>query len=541
VLGSKSYINIHDTLDGEFVNNYLLATTGTHPGDDAIQNVMNGLPATALPSRLNVTVLLFYVFPPAWAYIVNFVLVHLIGLCGMFLLLRKHFLTTDDDYLAAGALSICFFLVPCYTTYGLSVAGQPLLAYAFLNIRNGDRRWSNYLLVLLFPLWSVIALTLPFIVTFLLLILAVDWVRSHRVNTQFLIAILLLVSSYAALQAKLIHSILGANAWASHRSVWNRWTDLNLHSNIKRSLEILFKTQYHTGEFWTFPIIMAAGLAFALLMASRRRSVVLVFLASTIALICLEYGFFDWLVLWFEWPMPRLHAFNGSRFYFLLPLLWMLLFAASIKELKHKKWGLFTGWTLIIIQAFVLLKFNTEYANNVRLLTGRHVYEPSFSRFFAEDLFAEIDRYIGKPKQTYRVVSIGIFPSVAQFNGFYTLDSYQNNYPLSYKLQFRKIISKELEKDAFLKNYFDGWGNRCYIFSSELGQNAMCSAGAHIILHHLQLDTSQLRAMGARYVISAVYIENSAENGLRLEKEFYSHDSFWHIYLYSVLDEPLKR
>ena len=534
VLGSNSYINIHDTLDGEFVNNYLLATTGGVFSSSTIQNVMHGLPTAALPSRLNVTVLLFYVFPPAWAYIANFIFVHLIALGGMFLLLRRHFLTEDDDYLVAGAISICFFLVPYYTTYGLTVAGQPLLAYALLNIRGGKRRWRDYLIVLLFPLWSVIALTLPFLVTALLLVLTVDLVRTRKLNVNFLVAILLLALAYVAVQYELIHSILGTSAWVSHRSDWNRWTDLNLHSNLSRSVSILFTTQFHTGSFWTLPIIISTILAFVVLVGTKRHSGLLVFLISSVALICLEYGFYDWLVRWFEWLMPRLHAFNGSRYYFLLPLFWMLLFATSVKELKRQKWGLYATWTLIIVQAVVLLKFNTEYANNVRFLRGHRVYEPSFSRFFAKDLFADIDRYIGKPKETYRVVSVGMFPAVPQFNGFYTLDSYQNNYSLSYKLQFRRIISEELDKNAFLRNYYDGWGNRCYIFSSELGQNAMCPGEAHIVLHRLQLDTNALLTMGGQYVISAVYIENSSEIGLRLEKEFYSPNSFWHIYLYSV-------
>ena len=537
VLGSNSYINIHDTLDGEFVNNYLLATTSGISKDGLIPNVMNGLPATALPSRFNVTILLFYVFSPAWAYIVNLVLVHLIALGGMFLLLRKHFLTKDEDYLLAGAVSVCFFLVPYYSTYGLSVAGQPLLAYAFLNIRSGEGSRRDYLIVLLFPLWSVIALTLPFIVTMLLAIFIVDCVCTRTFNVPFLLATMMLTAAYIAVQSKLIHSILGANAWVSHRSVWNRWTDLNLHSNVKRSVQMLFTTQYHTGAFWTLPIIIAAALAFASLIASKRDSGVLVFLASAVALICIEFGFFDWLVKWFEWMMPRLHAFNGTRFYFLLPLMWMLLLAVSVQELQRYKWSLYAGWALLIIQSLVLLKFNTEYLNNVRLLAGHKVYEPSFNRFFAQDLFSQIDHYIGKPRESYRVASVGMFPAVPQFNGFYTLDSYQNNYPLSYKLQFRKIIAKELDKDVFLRHYYDDWGNRCYIFSSELGQNAMCYSGAHIVLHHLQLDTQQLRAMGCRYVISAVLIENSAENGLKLEKEFYSPNSFWHIFLYSVSDE----
>jgi hypothetical protein len=54
-----------------------------------------------------------------------------------------------------------------------------------------------------------------------------------------------------------------------------------------------------------------------------------------------------------------------------------------------------------------ILKVNTEYSNNVRLLLGKRVYEPFFNRFFARDLFTEINGFIGKPKDSYRVVTKG--------------------------------------------------------------------------------------------------------------------------------------
>lgn len=125
-------------------------------------------------------------------------------------------------------------------------------------------------------------------------------------------------------------------------------------------------------------------------------------------------------------------------------------------------------------------------------------------------------------------------PSVTQFNGFYTLDAYLTNYSLAYKCEFRKIVHKELDKDARVRDYFDGWGNRCYIFPAELKINSLCSADEHLVLHHLDLDTAQLRAMGGEYVISAVFIEDSERAGLSLEKEFFSTGSFWHVYLYHV-------
>lgn len=440
LLGSNSYVTIHDTLDGEFVEKYLLVATGTalsFRGGTMIDNIMNGLPRAALPSGLDVTILLFYLFVPVWAYIVNYVLVHLIAFIGMYLLLRKHFLTDEGSYIIVVAVSLCFFLVPFYTTYGISVAGQPLLAYAFLNIRNGEATWKNYAIIILFPFWSDIALTLPFLVATLALVLAIDWVRLRRFNKRFFIAILLLASSYLGLQFQLINSVLGSNAWVSHRTAFNIWTDFNLLSNLKRTFTILFATQYHTGNFPTLPIILAACGAFALLIARRRHPGLLGIVAMGILVICLEYGFYDWIALCIGRLLPALRSFNADRFYFLLPALWMLLFALSLKELKRSRWGTPIVWSFILIQAFSIAEANAEYKNNVRLLRGRQIHEPNFRRFFAQDIFTQIDGFIGRPKESYRVVNIGIHPSVAQFNGFYTLDGYLSNYPLSYKRQFR--------------------------------------------------------------------------------------------------------
>jgi Protein of unknown function (DUF6044) len=535
ILGARSYITIHDNLNGEFVFNYLLVKTGTAFafGNSAMLNdVMNGLPRTTLPSGLNVGILLFYVFPPAWAYIVNFILVHIAAFCGMFLLLRKYVLPEDEDLLLAGAISICFFLVPFHTLYGISVAGQPLLAYAFLNIRKGQRSWKDYLIILLFPVWSDMPLIAPFAVTVLGLILAIDWIRSRRLNRPFLLSISLFVASYAALQYQLTYSILGSHTWVSHRSIWNRWTDYNVHSNLQRTLEILRTTQEHTGSFSTIPILVAVAFALLLLVRRKRRSGMLDVLALAIASICIECGFYDWIVRASGRLIPA--SFNASRFYFLLPPLWMLVFALCLKEFSRwKKWVPLV-WCLVAVQAGVILKANTEYRNNVAILRGKQVYEPSFDRFFAQDLFAQIDQTIGQPKSSYRVVSLGIPPGIAQFNGFYTLDGYLNNYSLSYKRRFRKIISKELDKSPELRAYFDGWGNRCYVFSSELGMYDQVSGDSHFVLHNLDLDTDQLRAMGGEYVISAARIEDSGRNGLQLEKEFFSPGSFWHLYLYKM-------
>ena len=104
-------------------------------------------------------------------------------------------------------------------------------------------------------------------------------------------------------------------------------------------------------------------------------------------------------------------------------------------------------------------------------INGIPVVDDKWSNGFCQEEFERIDRYIGKEKSTYKVVSVGIHPSVALYNGFYTLDGYSNNYDVEYKHEFGNIINKELEKKSEINSYFWGWGNRCYAFSADIGKD----------------------------------------------------------------------
>jgi hypothetical protein len=181
---------------------------------------------------------------------------------------------------------------------------------------------------------------------------------------------------------------------------------------------------------------------------------------------------------------------------------------------------------LLCAQIAVLFLFGEE-------IHYRYHNDVSFAQFYSENLFREIRDYIGKPPSTYRVVSIGIHPSIAQYNGFYTLDGYVVSYPLSYKKQFRKIIAPELKKDASNRHYFDHWGSRCYIFLHELGRYYLYAHGKKTV-KHLNLNTKTLKRMGGEYIFSAVKIGNEKENNLDLLRSFENQASPWKIYLYEV-------
>ena len=100
------------------------------------------------------------------------------------------------------------------------------------------------------------------------------------------------------------------------------------------------------------------------------------------------------------------------------------------------------------------------------------------------------------PEDQYRVASIGLHPAIAQYNGFYTLDSYNNFYPLTYKYQFRKVIENELAKNKTIRTYFDEWGGRRYIFTDELGKHYMFKKSSKKRVENLQLRTDVFKEMG---------------------------------------------
>lgn len=151
----------------------------------------------------------------------------------------------------------------------------------------------------------------------------------------------------------------------------------------------------------------------------------------------------------------------------------------------------------------------------------------------------QVEAYIyettGQSKEDYRVVSLGIAPAAALYNGFYCLDGYSNNYTLEYKHAFRQIIEPELDKSEYLTEYFDDWGNRCYLFSAEIpGYYTVRKGGFYFA--DFSMNTDAFSELGGEYLFSAAYIENPEKTGLKLlrEEPFETNDSYYKIYLYGL-------
>ena len=452
----------------------------------------------------------------------------------MFALLKNHVIQEQQKRYIVIFISLSFALIPFYSQYGLSVAGQPLLLYAYLNILYYRQKVADYIIIFLFPFYSYFVLVGPFILFFLFTIMIIDNFWRKHFNLQFLFAILLLALTYFLIEYHFIYSIFIDKSIVSHRTVWERYDDFSILSNIRRTFNIFFHPQYHGGSFPTIVIMLSSIISFLLTFRNKMSRLNLLFIILSILLICILYGFYDWFVYYFGNIISVFKYYNFSRFTFMLSILWLLLFAINLKQIaNNRNFHLYISLALLF-QIGLTIDVNKEYKMNLKLLLGRNIEEPNYSEFFAEKLFSRIKLHINRRENEYRIINIGMHPSISQFNGFYTIDGYQNSYDLQYKIKFRQIIENEINKNFQLREYFDRWGNRCYLFVDELGKSFLYGKINRKEINNLQLNTFPLKCMGGEYILSAVKINNYDQNNLSYEGKFSDTRAYWDVYLYKI-------
>ena len=241
------------------------------------------------------------------------------------------------------------------------------------------------------------------------------------------------------------------------------------------------------------------------------------------------YGFIDWKL--FENVINEfsiLKAFRWERFHWLHPLLWHLCFFIALSYITKyfTKIYLFV-YFILLLQIFYLFSYKDSI---------HHYYGSSpitYNQFFSSIQMKEIESFIGKEKSEYRVGSIGLYPSIPQKAGFFTIDAYASSYPLEQKIRFREIIENELNKNKENADYFDNWGGRCYLFIDELNRNSVMKNNNQVI-NNLNLNYKKLKNMNCQYLLSAVKIENISEKELKFEKVFKDKESYWDIFLYKI-------
>lgn len=548
VKGTAAHVKTFDILDAWIPQARVLAQSGQafslDPGT-RLEQFGGGLPLSGLPSGFNVLTWLFMIFPPYIAVVLNHIFMAVAAFFGMFMLLRHH-VFKEESYrpLAAGA-ALCFALLPFFPPGGLLIAGQPLLAYCFLQFKTGKQKLRYFAYLILFPFYSLLHLGGIFIVLLAGILFVSDWIGNRKINGLLLSGTALLAGGYFLSHFHMIYSFLDPGFTSYREEI--RIVPQGMAKCFRLSFHNLIsdRTHLYTAQ-QPFIIIAAVTAAVYGIVKKMERSRLLLVLLSLAVVNALVWGFKYWQgIAPLREKFQLLNAFNFARIYWFNPLLWYLIFGISLVMLEETKITRPMVPLLLVCQVlFLFSHYNWEYRY---LLEKKNppALSLTYRQFYSEKLFKEIGDYIGRPFDSYRIACLGIHPGIANYNGFHTLDLYSNIYPLSYKHRFRKIIARELEKSETLKRIFDDNGNRCYLLAAELHgdkkfrglafSRGITRQESHLHINNLEINAEVFKEMGGRYIFSAVEIVNFKENGLFLEKKFSGSASPWEIYLYKAI------
>lgn len=555
-LGEGSVFTIHDQWD-ESMMNYVL--TARHPGAGTIPEMLGGINASGLEPSAVLFVIFYRLFKPFTAFLITYALMLLTGFEGMYLAVKK---LTGSSVLAVAAAGL-FCMLPLYPVYGLSQMGIPLVLYGFLCLKEHagrSRILCGLSIVLLFGLTSHLVYTGYVVLAFWLAgILLVRRKDRKWVGAGFFLLLSVYVLSNLNLFAEILlgRSLSGGTAYVSHREEMVN----SAMPFLKTVKEVFLSSAQHAPSLHKgliLPIclfLLIGGFAYKKENPSwRTRYRYSLAGMLVLVLIAVFYGGCKSspVVAFKNSVTGFLHYFQMERFYWLYPAGWYLeaalvfsLWWRGDREVSSDS-GFRAAFHSKLLQLPVLLLltlpvahtilyesyfyWNVNQWNNGSAITGMISWED----YYAEDLMEEIDRAIGRDKSSYRVAHLGISPAPSLMHGFYTVDGYSNNYPLSYKHSFRRVIAAELEKSPQTAVYFDKWGNRCYLFNSQTGNYWMLKKGADIRYEGLEFDLDALEELGCEYLFSGAEIADAQEMGLEEMGYFETEHSYWGIWVYSL-------
>ena len=551
--GESSYITIHDQFDGE-VFSYLLHAN--HLGETVYPELMNGLPKTGAQLASPATLFFYLIAPPINAYLWNLFFVAIIGYIGLYLFLTEN----SGKKIISVITALLFALLPFYSVYGLSIMGLPLLFYSILKLKRVNSRREVFLcygIVFLYGIFSSIAL----IGYAVLLVLGVAVIclfafKKYKWAIRVLKSEGLLLITYIACNSELILQLLGGGE-TSHRE---EMLIENSPFSFQKVFSMFINGQYHAVSNHRYLILLIVSVliistvVYRTMTQQEKEKLVKIlafsFSAFAIALIYAAYTS-TFIVNWRNMLPGTLRSFQADRFYWFYPFIWYAnmglsldlgwnIFSRMKGRVLKSIFAIFSG-TLIAMTLF-LSRNNILFKNFVQDILPRDSSVASrlsasnitWEEFVATDIFSEIEKDIDKVESEYRVISIGLYPTVALYNGFFCLDGYSNNYPLDYKHEFYQIIKDELELAPELKAYYCDWGNRCYAYTHELKMQYMISKNSDLKIQDLCLDLDAFEKMGGKYIFSAVEIVSHQKYGLTLVGSYETDESYYRVWVYSL-------
>ena len=549
ILGMDSIIPYHDQLDGEMIA-YMYQAKYLFSGSDKIPEFLNGASKTALIAPAPLAVLLFKVFPPFTAYMFMQMTCQFISYIGMYFCIR---LFTDKGLIAL-ITALLFTYIPFLPVYGLAQYGAPMLLLSIYYLYFKKHTLFSYIYIALYTVMSSLVLCgFAWLGIWLLGLVILAIIRKLSVHREMVIGFAIMLVLYVVTNISLLGQVLGITAGiVSHKTeyvlnakpFWSTFIQYLKYNDTHSSdhhIWILYLVCIVVGVLWFGNSRVGSILKSESKVIIFKRNLLTVILVVIVS-ICFAAAIWDTSYL-VQIRKGALGSFQFNRLLWIVPPLWYLELGLCLEILwslkgAFKFLGFVVSVPMILYGGFITLQDSMLKPCLQEILLED--YETiSFSDYYAIGVMEQVEAYIeeaeGLQKPEYKVASLGIDPAAALYHGFYCVDGYSNNYDLEYKHSFRKVIEPELERNEWLKNYYDTWGNRCYLFFSEIPGYYNIERNS-FWFKDLQLNTAALKELGCDYILSAAYIVNAEENALELMREepFNTDSSYYQIFIYKI-------
>jgi hypothetical protein len=547
-------IHIHDFLDMLFPWKHLGA--GVFFNSDEFRSFIPArFAGTGDYLNLRAGGFFFALFPPVYALLLHKLACHMIGFGGMYLFLRRVVPDMPRASLCCAFFALQFALLPLFYDQ-ISFTGTaftPVLAWALLSIALGGWNVGRALALIVCPFFTFLLhapLFLMFFYAFFLLYRKRDGFSvAHGAQALCVCLALYLVTHYDYVLMAFGRNGFEMNRTDYLRAALNSPEDYTAAEAAGRALNMLVEGQYHVNTFQK-PIMLPFCLAVFLLNCIRRvrggtpdtvrdgrvestaRAQAAFF--SAVVFSAFTYGFFSWLPVVRVKECLPLVAVIQMRFWYTNQLFWYACFAVSCIQMFLSSAAL-RPVPRKAVCGFLVLTAAMQFVV-VEMLSRVSMPSPelSFRQFFAPEQFARVAASIPEDRKHFRIITFGMSPTVTSFNGFRGVDLYEPVFSMRHKREFRKIIAAELEKDARIKEYFDDWGARCYLFQAD----ALDWMRNESFPRYVDIGYDHLRRMKVSYIVSSVALDTARMKDITLVSEtprLAPEESYWRtVYVYKV-------
>lgn len=539
ILGNDYAFTVHDFLDSQPGYSYIMKKIPTLTNYNETSGIMGDMPAFYFLREINFYVILHRYFGFVEAEFINRFLAVVIGYFSMTYLMQSLF----KDKLSINIMKLIaasYAVTPVLPCWSLGFAILPLLTEKlWMYSNNVQEKITWRMLTFIFAGFCGPFFCLGLFVCIIwLCVIVTIFIKKRVLNKALVCSLVFMTIGYVIGDAHFF--IMTFSGVETNRILFSydpvSWkTPFYI---LKQAIVVLLWGQYHAAPILTVirPVFFLGCIYLYIKHRAKKLAPNEYIIISTIRNVFIVMCLFSIIYaldiagvnrLLLSHIMPVAKGFNFGRIIYINNILWYIVFTFMVSLLVNRyKKIIFVAVCLQIVAVLYAKGFYQDTRANIRNCFAQKIRygKVSYQQFVAPKFWSNIKSNINYNNEG--VVSVGMHPSIAQANGFNTLDGYLSVHPMTWQNQFRTIIAPTLEKNDRLKKYYDTWGGRMYVFVDNVSDTEETT---------LLINTSCMKNLGGKYIFSRYKIINADQLGIRMIYEQDMKDSIYHIFVYEVV------